>query len=41
MEDSVIEKIKEKLDIVEIIESYLKLGKAGVNYRALCPFQKI
>ncbi len=38
MEDSVIEKIKEKLDIVEIIENYLKLGKAGVNYRALCPF---
>jgi DNA primase len=34
----VVDEIKERLDIVEMIQSYVPLKKAGRNYQGLCPF---
>ena len=38
MATSLIEEIKSRLDIVDVISSYLNLKKVGSNYQALCPF---
>lgn len=33
-----IEKVKSALNIVNVIESFTQLHKAGVNYKGICPF---
>lgn len=38
LEDSVIEEIKNKVNIVDVISSYINVIKKGNNYVAICPF---
>jgi len=38
MTNNPVDDIKNKLDVVDLISSYIRLQKAGRNYKALCPF---
>ena len=38
MADQVLQDIKDRLDIVEVIGSYIPLKKSGTNFKAVCPF---
>jgi len=36
--ENIINDIRDKADIVEVIDSFLHLKKIGGNFKALCPF---
>ena len=36
--DSVIDQVRDRVDIVELISGYVQLKKAGRSFKALCPF---
>jgi DNA primase len=35
---SVVDEVKDRLDIVEVVQTYVPLKKAGRTYKGLCPF---
>ena len=38
--NEIIDRILDKIDIVEVISGYVQLNKAGQNFKAPCPFHK-
>lgn len=38
MADQVVQEIRDRLDIVDLVGSYVALKKAGTNFKGLCPF---
>lgn len=38
IDKSSIETLKQRLDIVEVVSSYVELKKNGANYKCICPF---
>ncbi len=38
--DSIIDEIRDKCNIVEIISQYIPLKRAGQNFKAICPFHQ-
>ncbi|MDR1460848.1 MAG: DNA primase [Campylobacteraceae bacterium] len=38
IEQSSIETLKQRIDIVDVIGSYLELKRSGANFKAVCPF---
>lgn len=38
MADIQLQEIKDRLDVVEVLSGYIKVVKAGRNFKALCPF---
>jgi len=38
MRDPVVEEIKQRINIVEVVQEYMPLKKAGASWKGLCPF---
>ncbi len=38
MADQILQEIKDRLNVADVIAGYIPIKKAGVNFKALCPF---
>ena len=38
IDEEIVERIKDNIDIVDLISDYVQLKKTGANYIGLCPF---
>jgi DNA primase len=38
--EHVIQEIKERVSIIEVVGDYVRLTKDGANYKGLCPFHQ-
>src|SRR5581483_2857792 len=38
MNDPVLQEIKDRLNVADVISGYINIKKAGVNFKAPCPF---
>ena len=38
MADQILQDIKDRLNIADVISGYIQIKKAGTNFKALCPF---
>lgn len=38
--ESVIDQIKDKIDLIDLVQDYIRLQKSGANFKALCPFHR-
>ncbi|MDI6704518.1 MAG: DNA primase [bacterium] len=38
IDQTIIDEIRERVDIVDVISNFISLKKAGSNYKAICPF---
>lgn len=40
MHDSQVQDVKDKIDIVDLVNQYVPLKRSGTNFKGLCPFHK-
>src|SRR5258708_32675258 len=38
MQDSVLQEIKDRLNIADVIAGYIQVKKSGANFKCICPF---
>lgn len=36
--ESSIERLKQQINILDVVESFIEIKKRGTNYKACCPF---
>ncbi len=40
MPDDLVQQVKQRLDILDLVQGYVQLKKTGINWKGLCPFHQ-